>query len=135
MVRNPRCTMFFRKKPVTTAQPDLIPSTDRPLLVDLLSKLGEIEVRRMETQVQLHAAESKARLDDLEREVKLKKEMAEWRREQREKRKELVSSRPRNENGRFGAKKDGCRVCANPSEPSLTANEIIAHHAGHPQVH
>ena len=124
--------MRFFRRTVAPPPPSRIPASDQPLLVDLLARLGDLEIKRMEAQVNLRNAEIDAKMKEIEHEQRLKKELADWRAERRRLSRETIRSQPRRANGRVSAKEETCRVCANPSEPSLSADEIVRHHAEHP---
>jgi DNA repair exonuclease SbcCD ATPase subunit len=82
-----------------------------------LQKL-KLEIENAETLAKVKAEQERAREELREiRRANLAKAREKWRQQQAERRAAPATS---------------CRVCTNPSDPSLTVEEITYHHAGHP---
>lgn len=89
-------------------------------------KRQELEMRRMELEFENLERLGEEKRRQAEANQKLREQRKEWASKARE-----VLKQKRNLQG-GGTIPSACRVCANPGEPSLQANEIAWHYQGHP---
>lgn len=85
-------------------------------------KLAEIELRKRTLELEHLTTIADEKRKDGEARAKLREQRQLWAANARARRKQNLSRRDA----------EGCRVCANQGDPSLTASEISWHHAGHP---
>lgn len=94
---------------------------------DLDSKMAEIELKKREMELaNLAAIHDEKRKDAADRQ-KLREQRQNWAKTARDKKRE------RDAGGNLFRRTEGCRVCHNQGDPTLTADEISFHHAGHPE--
>jgi hypothetical protein len=90
-------------------------------------KRQELEIRRMELEFENLERVGEERRRERDAAQKLREQRREWSAKAR------AAIRTKNAQAVVGGSGE-CRVCRNPGDPTLTANEIAWHHGGHRAV-
>jgi len=96
--------------------------------VEVEKARAQVELRKLELEVENAEDLAKARNEEREFKAKLRVQQREWAQQARDRKKEKDVERER----AAQPKLQNCPVCANASDPTLTAEMIMWHKNGHP---